>query len=132
MTYEKSCGAVIRTTEDGEDKYLLILNKKPGGVGHWGFPKGHCEGDENEFETASREIYEETGIMVVFQGGKRAVSTYSPAAGVSKDVVYFLATARSTQVKVQESEVAQFKWCTYSEAMNLLTHDKNILKKLVD
>lgn len=132
MKYEKSCGAVISRTENGETRYLLVLNKKPGGNGHWGFPKGHREGTENEFETAAREIFEETGLLVIFQGGKRAVSTYSPRQGVTKDAVYFLATARNGEVKVQQSEVAQAKWCTYSEAMKLLTHDQKILKKLVD
>ena len=132
MKYEKSCGAVISKVENGETKYLLVLNKKPGGTGHWGFPKGHREGSENEFETAAREIMEETGLLVVFQGGKRAVSTYSPRQGVTKDAVYFLATARDGDVKLQQSEIAQFKWCTYSEAMSLLTHDQKILKKLVD
>ena len=132
MKYEKSCGAVIYRKYDDGNRYLLILNKKPGGTGHWGFPKGHCEGTENEFETASREIFEETGLRVVFQGGKRAVSTYSPMPGVTKDVVYFLAVARDGNVKVQNSEVAQYKWCSYSEAMNILTHDKHILKKLTD
>ena len=132
MKYEKSCGAVIWKAVDGEKKYLLVLNKKPGGAGHWGFPKGHVEGSENEFETATREILEETGLRVVFQGGKRTVTTYNPVPGVTKDVVYFLAMARDGEVKLQQSEVAQFKWCSYSEAMNLVTHDKKILKALVD
>ena len=132
MSYEKSCGAVISRTDGGETKYLLVLNKKPGSTGHWGFPKGHVEGAENEFQTATREILEETGLFVVFVGGKRAVATYSPKPGVTKDAVYFLAVAREGEVRLQQSEVAQFKWCTYSEAMSLLTHDQEILKKLVD
>ena len=132
MRYEKSCGAVIWKRFDAEDKYLLILNKKAGGTGHWGFPNGHREGDENEFETASREIFEETGLLVVFQGGKRAVSTYSPKSGVTKDAVYFLAAARDGEIKLQNTEVADYKWCNFSEAMNLLTHDKENLKKLVN
>ena len=132
MSYEKSCGAVIWKTENGEKKYLLVLNKKPGGAGHWGFPKGHREGSENEFQTATREILEETGLRVVFQGGKRAVATYSPKPGVTKDAVYFLAMAREGEVVLQQSEVAQHKWCTYAEAMTLLTHDQTILKKLAD
>lgn len=132
MTYEKSCGGVITKNIDGEEKFLLILNKKTNGPGHWGFPKGHREGCENEYETAAREIFEETGLRVVFQGGKRAVSTYSPKPGVTKDAVYFLAVARDGEIRLQNSEVAQFKWCSYSEAMNLLTHDKHILKKIVN
>ena len=31
-------------------------------LGHWGFPKGHIEKDETEYETALREVKEETNI----------------------------------------------------------------------
>ena len=125
--YESSCGAVVFNEEKGERQFLLIRNRRSA---HWGFPKGHCEGRECEYETAAREIMEEVGIRVVFIGDKRAVATYSPMPGVTKDAVYFLALARDTEVNVQQSEISQYKWCSYDEAMSLLTHDKEILKKL--
>ncbi|MBQ7975641.1 MAG: NUDIX domain-containing protein, partial [Clostridia bacterium] len=54
MIKEKSCGAVIYRTVDGTRQYFLLLNRKNNAKGHWGFPKGHTEAGENEYETASR------------------------------------------------------------------------------
>ena len=131
MSYEKSCGAVIyRQGEEGVE-YLLIFNKKVGANGHWGFPKGHCEGTENEYETAQREIFEEIGIYVVFDGSSRFISNYSPKEGVTKDAVYFVATPKNDQeIKIQHSEISEYKWCTSEKARSLLTYDTDILDKV--
>lgn len=131
MSYEKSCGAVIFRYNNGALEYLLVLNKKPGAKGHWGFPKGHTEYGENEYETAVREIYEETGLYVVFHGSARTVSNYSPKEGVNKDAVYFLATTRNDgEIKLQKSELAEYRWCGAAEAKTLLTFDAPVLEKL--
>lgn len=55
MLHEKSCGAVLFTTEKGIKKFLLVESN------YFGFPKGHVEENETEQETALREIKEETG-----------------------------------------------------------------------
>lgn len=131
MKYEKSCGAVIYRTESGVREYLLVLNKKGNVKGHWGFPKGHIEQNETEFETAAREIYEETGLRVVFRGGIRVVSTYSPKPGVTKDAVYFLATLRNGErVMLQQEEIAEYRWACAKTARELLTFDKRILDEM--
>ena len=57
---EKACGAVIYKYEEDELKFLLI--KQTNDV--WGFSKGHVEGNEEEIETALREIKEETNLDV--------------------------------------------------------------------
>jgi len=130
MKYEKSCGAVIYRFKEGKREYFLLLNKKTGAKGHWGFPKGHVETGENEYQTASREIFEETGLMVVFNGKERFVSHYSPKPGIEKDAVYFLATVRNKQeVTLQKEEVTEYRWCDFKEAKNLLTFDADILQK---
>lgn len=131
MMYEKSCGAVIFRNNTSEREFLLVLNKKNKEKGHWGFPKGHKEGSENEYETAAREIYEETGIEVVFYGNARAVSSYSPKEGVAKDAVYFLATPKNNaKITLQDSEIADFRWCSAAQAKALLTYDADILAQL--
>ena len=130
MMYEKSCGAVIYRVVDGKRQYLLLLNKKGDVRGHWGFAKGHTENRENEYETAAREILEETGLYVVFCGKERIVSHYSPKPDTQKDAVYFLATVRDNQVvKLQKEEVAEYRWCEFAEARLLLTFDGEILQK---
>lgn len=131
MRYEKSCGAIIFRNSDAGREYLLILNRKNNAKGHWGFPKGHTEPGENEYITAAREIYEETGLRVVFCQDARVVTTYNPRPDIEKDAVYFLATPRNDQrVKLQQEEVAEFRWCSAAEAKSLLTFDGKIIDKI--
>ncbi len=130
MRYEKSCGAVIWRNSKGKREYLLILNKKGNAEGHWGFPKGHVEEGESETETARREILEETGLSLDnFAEGFRAVSTYNPKPDTEKDSVYFLSKLEGGEIVLQETEVAQFRWCDFDSARKLLTFDDGILKK---
>ena len=129
MSYEKSCGAIVFRIEN-EIKYLIILNKKGDAEGHWGFPKGHVEKGETEPDTAKREIFEETGLTPFIDTRFRAISTYSPKPGIKKDAVYFLAKADiESRVKIQKSELAAFRWCSFGEACSLLTYDAELLKK---
>ena len=41
---------------------LLVKRKYPPSRGYWSIPGGHMKAGENIFETASRELLEETGI----------------------------------------------------------------------
>ena len=129
MIKEKSCGGVILKKVD--DKYLVLLIKH--NVGHWSFPKGHVENNETEEETAKREIMEETGLLVSFVPGFRKVVTYSPKDGVLKDVVFFLALSNSDVVSLQEEEVSDYNWCSFSEAYDLITYDsdKEVLNEVI-
>ncbi|MDY3928166.1 MAG: NUDIX domain-containing protein [Clostridia bacterium] len=127
MNYEKSCGAVIYRRENDELKYLLIFNKKGNAEGHWGFPKGHVENGESEEQTAQREIFEEVGITAKIDTKFRYVTRYSPKPDVDKDAVYFVAEVKDENVLLQESEVADMRWCCYEEGKNLLTYDSKIL-----
>ena len=130
MNYEKSCGAVIFRREANRLLYLIILNRKGNSIGHWGFPKGHMENNETEHSTATREIFEETGLHVNFIDGFRYVSNYSPRVNINKDAVYFLAESKCGKVIIQKSEVANYKWLTYESASKLLTHSQNVLINL--
>lgn len=116
MIHEKSCGAIVYTNADGERLYLIeqMLG------GHWGFPKGHVEANENEKETALREIKEEVGLDVVIDCGFRAVDTYSPGDGIIKDVVYFVAYSKSTDTIMQIEEVRDIKWVKLNDAIDLI------------
>ena len=131
MKYEKSCGAVIfRTGEDGRE-YLIVMNKKGTAPGRCGFPKGHVEAGENEYQTAMREVLEETGISVVFYAGAKVVTHYSPREGVEKDVVYFLATPKNnSKVTIQASEICAYIWVSAKEARALLNFDVGVLDKM--
>lgn len=124
MKYEKSCGAVIL---DG--KKVLVLQQA---AGHWGFPKGHVEKGETEVETAKREIKEETGLDVEINENYKYCETYSPAEGIEKEVIYFIANKVGGEIKPQEEEVSQIEWMTYEKALDMLTYtnSKEILKRV--
>ena len=116
MIYEKSCGAIVYTNVNGERLYLVeqMLG------GHWGVPKGHVEENENEEETALREIKEEVGLDVIIDSGFRTVETYSPKDGFIKDVVYFVAYSKSMDTTMQAEEVRDIKWVKIKEATDLI------------
>lgn len=117
MKYEKSCGAIII---DGDK--ILILQQA---AGHWGFPKGHVENNETEVETAIREIKEETNLDVEINENYRYSETYSPAEGIEKNVIYFIAKNKGGIIKPQEEEVKKIEWLTYEEALERLTFEKS-------
>ena len=128
MKYEKSCGGICFKTVDGELQTLIIRHRYGG---HWAFPKGHVEADEDEVQTALREIKEETGIAATIVPGYRHTTLYSPAKDVSKTVIYFVCRADGGDTQAQESEVSQAVFVPCEHAAQLLTfeEDKNMLEQ---
>lgn len=129
MTKEKSCGAVIFRKH--QNKYQYVLVQQRFGL-HYGFPKGHVEEDETEVMTAYREVKEETGLDIKIFGNIKAQTRYSPRPGVIKDVIYFLAEAKSSILNRQEEEIAEAIWVDEGEVLNKLSYttDKNVFKRI--
>lgn len=129
MTFEKSCGAIIIRKNQGKIETLLIQMWG----GHWSFPKGHVEGEETEVQTAIREIKEETNLDVTIDTRFREVSTYSPKTNVMKDVIFFIAIPKTTDVINQKEEIQQSMWIEISDAIKHVTfeNDREILKKAI-
>lgn len=121
MKKEKSCGAVIYRIKNNKVYYLLSRM----GYGHVSLSKGHVEKNETEVETAQREIFEETSLHPIIDTNFRKVITYSPAVGVSKDVVFFVAKDMSTDepIDTHDDEVTGFYLLEYDEAYAKLSHD---------
>lgn len=105
-------------------EFLLIKHRKGG---HWGFPKGHVEDGETEHQTAIREVYEETGLKIELLDGFREEETYSPAAGIMKTVVYFLATSVSDDVRYVLPEVEEHAWLSLEDALNRLSYESQCI-----
>ena len=124
---EKSCGAVIYKYENN-NIYILLLKHN---LGHWSFPKGHMEIGESEIDTALREVKEETNIDVDIDINFRIKITYSPFENVIKDVIYFVATPKSKEIKPQLSEIQDIKWYLAKDARDVITYknDKEVLEK---
>lgn len=132
MTYIKSCGAVVYTRINGEIKYVLVRSRE----GVYGFPKGLCEDNETEKETALREIYEEVKLTPSIIDGFRTTEEYihPNKTNVYKTVVYFIAEYFDQSIVAQETEVINAPVVSYDEAMRMLEHDdrKRILKEAND
>lgn len=115
----KSCGAVVYKMENDTPLFLIEHMVK----GHISIPKGHVERKETEEETALREILEETNLKVDLDTGFRHTITYSPKKGVLKDVVFFIAEAKTGEMKNQASEVKKLEWLPIDQAVEAVTYD---------
>ncbi len=129
MTFEKSCGAIVYRKHHGNTEILLIKHINSG---HWSFPKGHMEAMESEEETALREVKEETGIDILLDPTFRETVTYFPRKDTRKEVVYFIAMARSFDCTPQADEIAEVRWVDICHAATLFTYenDKTIVSKV--
>lgn len=117
MNYEKSCGAIV--VDDG--RVLLVKHN----AGHWDFPKGHVEEGETEFETAIREVKEETNIDIKIEKENRYISEYSPKENVMKTVIYFIGEKVGGEDKPQIEEVSDVEWIDVNKAVERITHQRS-------
>ena len=104
---------------------MLITNIS----GHIGFPKGHIENDENEKQTALREIYEETGVNAELIEGFRHSYNYYINGFIKKRAVYFLAHFNKEDIKMNIREISEYRLVTFEQAMAILNfkHDRDII-----
>lgn len=126
MKFEKSCGAVVYRINGNIIEFLAVRSKL---YGHWGFPKGHVEPGETEWETAAREVFEEAGLEIELHRDFSSVIEYSPKEGFYKEVVLFIGKSKGESVNIQKEEIQDFKWLNYSEMLEQLTfsNDKEVL-----
>ena len=84
--------------------------------------------------TAEREVHEETSVRIHINEKFRQPVYYRPKPGVKKEVVYFLAFTRQTEIKARPGEVAEVAWIPIEQADSLLTHgnDKRVLSLAID
>ena len=127
MKVEKSCGCIVI---DGRN-ILLVKQTK----GHWSFPKGHMEEGESEIQTAVREVKEETNVDAIPDETKSYVEEYLMDNGNMKQVIYFVSKQASSNIKAQESEIAEIAWLPFEKALETITYDNTrelLLKVLKD
>lgn len=129
---EKSCGAIVIRKFENAYRALLIgflHNEKI----NWGFPKGHVEKNEDEYQTAKREIKEETGLNVDIIPDFRENTYFSCKKGVTQEVVYFGAISQNEEVVCQEGEVEKYLWCDLEKVCEHLTFecDKDIFRSFI-
>lgn len=128
---EISAGIIIyRKTPEGP-KFLILYH----GNHYWNFPKGKIEAEEKSFQTALREVREETGLGSHDLKLNTHFKTYEKftfwrkSGKVYKTVVFYLAETRRKGIRISEMKEGQphegFAWFTYKEAMTILRKHKD-------
>ena len=128
MKREKSCGAVVYRYNNDVLEVLLIRHRFGG---HWSFPKGHVEEGEHEFQTALREVKEETNLSIRLREGFRESVEYFPKPYIKKQVVYFLGLSLGDTAKRQEEEISELRWVPIDDAERMVSfaNDKNLISR---
>jgi len=112
---------IYRKTREGL-KFLLLYH----GHGYWNFPKGEIEAEEKSWQTALREIREETGLRSIdlkFEQGFKTYEKYifrQNKEKIFKIVIFYLAETRNPRVIVSH-EHEGYGWFTINEAEKILT-----------
>lgn len=123
---------IIPLKAENKNWFVFIIQHH---AGHWSFPKGHKESNEDDFEAAKRELKEETNLNI-----KKIISEdpvqefyyfYENGNRIEKTVSYYLAET-SGNVKLQHEEIMDGKWVSLDDAEEILTFTeaKRILKQV--
>jgi len=124
-------GIVFRRQSDRSARFLLIRDPYE----HWGFPKGHLEGEETPAEAALRESAEETGLSdLALHGPIRIIDWHFRFRGryIHKFCHFFLFESPGADVVPQLDEgITDFRWLLLDEALELLSYDnaRGVLKR---
>jgi 8-oxo-dGTP pyrophosphatase MutT (NUDIX family) len=116
---------VIPILRRGSSVLFLVIQHN---AGHWAFPKGHADPDEDGISTALRELFEETGIRSVTLDLDRIfIENYVKTArnsgrAIRKTVRYYLGTVDDPTVRLQPEEIRDHRWATLDEARKLITY----------
>ena len=110
MKQDHSFGVIPVYLGDAAPQFLLIQHQ----AGHWGFPKGHAEGDESAQQAALRELAEETGLIPARLLGEPLDEYYTftnpKGAAIAKTVTYFIGQMKDQAVTMQVAEIRDFAW----------------------
>jgi len=123
MPIERKAGAVIYSLHEG-DIYIALVHDV---FGHWTLSKGGIEKDEAAEEGVLREIKEELGIdikVIEEIGNNEYVANHPEKGKHRKQVIYFLAEAEYTPLKLGESGgLDDAKWFKLKEILDLNFYD---------
>ncbi len=127
-----SAGIIIfRKTPEGV-KFLLLYH----GKGYWNFPKGRLEAGERSWQTAFREVREETGLkntdLKLVQDFKSFEKFHFHHEGqkIFRIVILYLAETTQKEIALAGSHQDGYGWFTFTDAKKMLVKHKDNLKIL--
>ena len=86
------------------NRVLVVRGRRSG---KWSFPKGHPEGNETAFEAASRETYEETGLLLP--------RTFNKIVHLATGTYYVVETSEVKPITRDSSEIAEATWISLAQ-----------------
>lgn len=121
MLQEYSYGVVPLKRVD--NKWLVFMIRHQSG--HWTLPKGHAEGNESPFESAQRELFEETGLKIsnlLFDLPLFEKYQFSSKGQViTKNVNYYIAEVEGKEC-IQLEEIQEGNWVPLENAPDIATY----------
>lgn len=125
---------IYKRTKDGPRFLLLYRSGR-----YWNFPKGGLEQGERSFQTAVREVKEETGLGfhdLHFKSWFKVYDRYSFKVGnqeISRAIAFYLAETHKSEIKISV-EHNGYGWFLYRDAQRVLIHQnlKRNLKQAYD
>lgn len=133
---DSSYGIIPVRKEGSAWKVFLIHQYGSGGDVYWTFPKGHAEAGETKQQAALRELSEETGMLLQqMMTQKEYIQSYSfmyEDILIEKQVVYYIGVVSDPAYSIQEDEVKEAGWFSFSEAEERLSfeHARTMLKEV--
>ena len=106
-------GGVIE--KDG--KFLLVQEAQEKCRGKWNIPAGHLDPNENIFDGAKREVFEETGCKVELKNVLQIANKV-----LENDIwisVVFSTDLLEENITYDNSEILDAKWFSYEELLNM-------------
>ena len=109
---EFSSGGVVFRKGAGGPEIALASRRTKRGALAWGLPKGLVEEGEEPFETAVREVEEETGLVAEVREPLGDISYWYVWNGerVRKKVSFFLMEAVGGDVSKHDHEMEEVRW----------------------
>jgi len=121
-------GVVAVIEKDGKHFMIQQALSKPFG-GQWRHPGGRIEPNESPTEGAKREVKEETGMDIVVTDEHPLFVTMADYTGLY--IGFFRAKCKSSELKIDKNEIADFGWFTVKEIrkLNLMNATKIFYEK---
>lgn len=128
-----SAGIIIfRKTLEGV-KFLLLYH----GKGYWNFPKGRLEAGERSWQTAFREVREETGLKSTdlklvqdFKSFEKFTFHHAGQKIFRVIILYMAETTKKSITLVDGPHEEGYAWFTFSDAKRMLSKHKDNLRIL--
>lgn len=136
---EISAGIIAyRKTAEGP-RFLILYH----GHNYWNFPKGKIESEEKSFQTAVREVREETGLTrndLRFDESFKTSENFTfwrNKEKIHKTIVFYLAETTQQRIKLPEQTDEEgekhegYGWFTYKEALKVMVKEdtQRVLKQ---